>query len=99
GDTYYFGPRAFFVLRDSTPQAEWVDIGLLVNQLKTIKTPREIEFMRRAGLIVNKVMGVAIECLRPGIRENDFAARVVHAQVEGVGEYGGSFPGATPFIL
>lgn len=99
GDSYYFSPRGFLTLQKNIPEAEWVDIGVLVNWLRAVKSPREIEYMRRAGKIVGKVMGVAHDCLNAGIRENDYAGRIMQAQAEGVGEFGGSFPSAPPFIL
>lgn len=99
GDTYYFSPRAFFVLQTGLPEAEWVDVGLLINHLKTIKTAREIEFMRRAGQIVDKVMAVAIDTIRPGMRENDLAARIAQAQIEGTKEFGGAWPSSVPLVL
>lgn len=99
GDTYYFSPRAFFVLQKAIPEAAWVDVGLLINQLKTIKTPREIEFIRRAGKIVDNVMGVAIECVHPGMRENDLTGRIMQAQAEGTKEFGGAWPSSVPLVL
>lgn len=97
GDTFFFSPRGFFALQKNI-SAEWIDAGILVNWLRAIKTPREIAFMRRAGTIVDKVMGVAIDNLEEGIRENDLAARIVQAQIEGDREFGASFPCAIPFI-
>jgi len=99
GDTYYFTPRAYSVLQKSIPESEWVDVGLLINQLKTIKTPREIEFMRRAGQIVDRVMAVAIEHVEPGMRESDLAGRIMQAQAEGTKEFGGACPSSVPLVL
>lgn len=99
GDIYYFSPKAFFVLQAGVAGAEWVDVGLMINHLKTIKSAREIEFMRRAGKIADKVMATAVESLVPGMRENDFAARIVQAEVEGLKEYGGSWPNGIPHLL
>ncbi|WP_420969471.1 M24 family metallopeptidase [Bradyrhizobium sp. B120] len=99
GDAFYFTPRACFSLQKNIPEVEWVDVGFMINWIKTTKTPREIEFMRRAGKIAENVMNVAIDSLTPGMRESDFAARIVQAQVEGAGEFGGSLPAAGPFVL
>lgn len=99
GDSYYFSPRAFLTLQKNVPEAEWVDVGVLINWLRAIKSSGEIEYMRRAGQIVSKVMGVAFNSLKAGMRENDFAGRIMQAQAEGVGEFGGSFPSGPPFIL
>ncbi|OCK57406.1 Xaa-Pro peptidase family protein [Bradyrhizobium sp. LMTR 3] len=98
GDAFYFSVRGFFTLQRNLPRAELVDVGVLVNWLRTIKSPREIEFMRRAAKIADKVMGVAVDSLKPGIRENDYAARIVQAQIEGDQEFGASYPTGTPFI-
>ncbi|WP_407121221.1 M24 family metallopeptidase [Bradyrhizobium sp. STM 3561] len=98
GDTFFFSLRGFFTLQKGIPEAELVDVGVLINWLRTIKTPSEIEFMRRAGKVVDKVMRVAIDSLRPGIRENDYAARIVQAQIEGDADFGASYPCMIPFI-
>jgi Xaa-Pro dipeptidase len=44
-------------------------------------------------------MAVAFDALTPGIRECDYAARIIQAQVEGTPEHGGTFPSGVPFIL
>lgn len=99
GDTYYFTPRAFFALTNSIPEAEWTDVGLLINELKTIKSAREIEFMRKAGRITDRVMQVAIDYIEPGMRESELAGRVLRAQAEGVDGFAGAIPSAPPLIL
>ncbi|MEK9281094.1 Xaa-Pro peptidase family protein [Bradyrhizobium sp. ISRA442] len=99
GDTYYFSPRAFYALTHGIPEAKWADVGLLINEIKTIKSPREIEFMRKAGRITDHVMQVAIDYIRPGIRENELAGRALCAQAEGVDGIGGAIPSAPPLIL
>lgn len=98
GDAFFFSVRGFLTLQTNLPGAEWVDVGVLINWLRTIKTSREIEFMRRAAKIADKAMGVAIDCLKPGIRENDYAARIVQAQIEGDQEFGASYPTTIPFV-
>ncbi|MER8524388.1 Xaa-Pro peptidase family protein [Mesorhizobium sp. M1076] len=99
GDSYYFSPRGFLTLQKGLPEAELVDVGAMVNWLRVIKSSREVEFMRRAGQMVTKVMGVAHDSLRAGIRENELAGRIMQAQAEGVGEYGGTCPSSIPFIV
>ncbi|MDA9421015.1 hypothetical protein XH97_02420 [Bradyrhizobium sp. CCBAU 53380] len=99
GDVYYFSPKALKVLEATLSDAEFVDVGLMINWLKTIKMPREVEFMRRAGKIADRVMSVAVDTLRPGIRECDYASRIVQAQLEGTPEFGGSWPNGVPHIL
>lgn len=99
GDVYYFSPRALQLLQAGVRNAEWVDAHLLINWIKTVKTRREVEFMRRAGKIADHAMGVAVDALQPGMRECDFAAHIVKAEVEGTAEFGGSWPNGIPHIL
>lgn len=99
GDVYYFTPKGLQVLQANLREARFVDAHLLVNWIKTIKSPMEVEFMRRAARIADRVMSVAVESLRPGMRECDFASRIVQAEVEGTPEFGGSWPNGIPHIL
>lgn len=99
GNSYYFSPQGFLTLQKCLPDAELVDVGVLVNWLRVIKSPREIEFMRIAGQIVAKVMGVAHDSLKEDIRENELAGRIMQAQAQGVGEFGGTCPSSIPFIV
>ncbi len=55
-------------------QADWVDLGPLVREVRAIKSPYEIERIRAAGVQVGKVVDTAREVLAEGMREVEFAA-------------------------
>jgi Xaa-Pro dipeptidase len=54
--------------------ANWIDIGAIVREVRAVKSPYEIERIRAAGLQVGQVMETAKMALVGGIRELDFAS-------------------------
>ena len=98
-DAYYFSARFLEVLRESLPGAEFPDAYLLVSWIRTVKSNAEIEVMRQAARILERVMKVAVESVNVGTRECDAAALIAQAQISGTPEYGGDAPAAFPAIL
>src|SRR5437899_123542 len=76
GDAYFFTARNLQVLTRALPDASFEDAYLLVNWVRTVKSAREIEVMRQAARIVERVMRVAIDAVDVGVRECDAAARI-----------------------
>jgi len=99
GNAYFFTARNLQVLRESLPSAHFVDVDLLVNWVRTVKSPREIEVMRQAARIVESVMRVAIDAVSTGTRQCDAAALISEAQIRGTKEFGGDAPANPPSIL
>jgi len=99
GNAYFFTARNLHVLTQSLPHARFVDVDLLVNWVRTIKSPREIEVMRQAARIVESVMQVAIDAVAVGTRQCDAAALISEAQIRGTSEFGGDAPANPPSIL
>jgi ectoine hydrolase len=99
GDAYFFTARSLQVLARELPEARLEDASLLVNWVRTVKSPREIEVMRQAARIVERVMRVAIEAVEVGRRECDAAAVIAEAQIRGTEEFGGQAPANPPAIL
>ena len=99
GNAYFFTARNLQVLTESLPTARFVDADLLVNWVRTVKSPREIEVMRQAARIVESVMRVAIEAVSTGTRQCDAAALISEAQIRGTMEFGGDAPANPPSIL
>jgi Xaa-Pro dipeptidase len=98
-DAYFFTARDLQVLRASLPHATFQDAYLLVNWIRTVKSPLEIEAMRQAARIVEDVMRVAIDAVAVGVRECDAAAVISEAQIRGTPEFGGDAPANPPSIL
>jgi len=99
GNAYFFTARNLQVLKESLSTARFVDADLLVNWVRTVKSPREIEVMRQAARIVESVMRVAIEAVSTGTRQCDAAALISEAQIRGTNEFGGDAPANPPSIL
>ncbi len=99
GNAYFFTARNLQVLTHDLPKARFEDADLLVNWVRTVKSPREIEVMRQAARIVENVMQVAIDAVSVGTRECDAAARISEAQIRGTEEFGGDAPANPPSIL
>lgn len=98
GDAYFFSARAADALRAALPGVHFTDAGSLVNWVRAVKSPAELELMRRAARIAERVMGVAVEAVRPGRRQCDAAAEIVAAQAAGTAEYGGDYPAIVPML-
>ena len=99
GNAYFFTARNLQVLTESLPAARFIDADLLVNWVRTVKSPREIEVMRQAARIVESVMRVAIEAVSVGTRQCDAAALISEAQIRGTKDFGGDAPANPPSIL
>jgi len=97
-DAYYFTARAHEVLRKDLPNATFADANLLVSWVRCIKSDAEIEFMKQAGKIMEKVMQTAIDTVAPGVRECDAVAAIYQAQIAGTAEYGGDYPAIVPMM-
>jgi len=97
-DAYYFSARAFAELQKRLPDARFANADLLVNWIRLVKSDAEINLMREAGQIANRVMTTAIDCLEPGVRECDAVAAVYQAQMSGTTEFGGDYPAIVPMM-
>src|SRR6266571_6681395 len=99
GNAYFFTARNLQVLTESLPHAKFVDIDLMVNWVRTVKSAHEIEVFRQAARIIENVMQVAIDAVDVGTRQCDAAALISAAQIRGTKEYGGDAPANPPSIL
>lgn len=71
-------------LRAALPEAEFVDIGPLVWELRLIKSQAEIELLRRAADVADKAMREVADACRAGGSQRD-AARVAVASFVALG--------------
>lgn len=95
-ENYYYSAKAHAVLSAELPNATLVDATALVNWQRLIKSDAEINFIRKAARITQKVMQTAIERAAPGVRKNDLVADIVHAGISGVGDDWGDYPAIVP---
>ena len=97
-DSYFFTPRAYEALRAGLPRTRVVDSMELVNWIRGVKSPAELELMRRAARIAERAMSTALDVIEPGVRQCDAAAAIGAAQAEGTKEHGGDYPALVPMM-
>ncbi len=95
---YYFTAEAFRVLGRNLPGAVVKDGTLAVNLVRRIKSEAEIDCIRQAARIAEKVMNTALDIIAPGVRENDAAGEIYKAQISGTAEFGGDYTSLCPIM-
>lgn len=76
------------------PQAQWQDASHLVAELRLIKSPLELAYMRQAAAVSDAMMKAAMATVRAGVSEREIAAEVHREMLIA----GGDYPGFSPFI-
>jgi Xaa-Pro dipeptidase len=97
-DSYYFTAACYESLKRNLPDTDFKDATTLVNWVRVIKSAQEIEYMQQAARIIEKTMQVAVDMVRPGVRQCDAAAAVYQAKISGTEEYGGDYTGLCPML-
>jgi Xaa-Pro aminopeptidase len=75
-ETAYLPARDMERLRELLPDVSWRTADRMFDDARMIKTPREIEIIRRASRITDTAILRALESVRPGDNELDLAAAV-----------------------
>jgi Xaa-Pro dipeptidase len=79
-------PYYYDLLRDALGPGELVNASDLITELRLVKSPAEIACMRRAGEIMDVGVRAGFDLLRPGIRECEVHAAVMHAMYSAGGD-------------
>ena len=95
-DNYYFSAAAFCSLLKAWGDERLVDATGLVNWQRAVKSTQEIDYMRRAALIVENMHAVILEKAHVGMRKNDLVAEIYHAGITGVDGHWGDYPAIVP---
>ena len=95
-DNYYFSASCLESLQRNLVQVNFVDSTGLVNWQRTVKSPRELEFMRKAARIVEKMHARIFEVMEPGMRKNDLVAEIYHSGIIGAEDAGGDYAAIVP---
>ncbi|PBB95656.1 Xaa-Pro peptidase family protein [Mesorhizobium sp. WSM3862] len=69
--------------------SRFVDVSYLVERIRHVKSPKELNYIRQAGLIAEVEIRAAVAAMRPGITEAEVAAAVFQAGVSAGCEYTG----------
>jgi len=81
-NSYSMPLSRFAALRAALPEAEFVDIGPVVWELRLHKSPAEIALLRRAAAIAGEALHRAAAACQPGASQRDAAAVATAAFIE-----------------
>ena len=90
-DSHYFTAYCYEKLKQGLPNAKIKDSERLVNWVRFLKSDAEINLMKGASLITEKSMKVAIDSIKPGVRQCDAVAEIQRALFRGTPEIGGEY--------
>ena len=88
-DAWFLTTRNYLMLTAALPTERVVDASQLINRIRLVKSPREIEYIRAAARIVESAVDAAVRAARVGASENDVAAALYHAAITAGSEYTG----------
>ena len=97
-DNYYFSAAAFASLQKHLPNARFKDATALVNWQRAVKSPTELDYMRKAGRIVEAMHARIVEKIEPGMRKNVLVAEIYDAGIRGVDGIGGDYAAIVPLL-
>ncbi len=90
-DSHYFTAYCYEKLKQGLPNAKIKDSERLVNWVRLVKSEAEIKLMKGAALISQEGMKVAMESIKPGVRQCDAVAEIQRALFRGTSEIGGEY--------
>ncbi len=73
-------------LKEAFPQAEIANATELMQEVRAIKSPEEVEFLERSMQIIEKTIETMRENIRPGITEKELYAAMIHCMLTNEGE-------------
>ncbi|MCC5999709.1 MAG: M24 family metallopeptidase [Pararhodobacter sp.] len=94
-DNYYYSARAHAVLAAALP-GTLQDATGLVNWCRSVKSPAELERIRRAAAIVGAMHRRIHDVARPGMPKNELVAEILHAGVMGADGHWGDYAAIVP---
>jgi ectoine hydrolase len=97
-DNYWFSAAAFASLQKHLPNARFADATGLVNWQRAIKSPTEIDYMRKAARIVEAMHARIAEKMEVGMRKCDLVAEIYDAGTRGVDGFGGDYAAFVPML-
>ena len=80
--SWYLTVERYAALKTALPGATFVDEGGIADQLRTVKTLSEIDYLRSASATVDAAMQAAIAATGAGVGERTVAAAMAAARIE-----------------
>lgn len=97
-DNYYYSAAAHEHLTSGLPGSSFDDATGLVNWQRAVKSEQELQYMRAAGRIVEKIHDSILEMVEPGLRKNELVAEIYRTGIIGTDDYGGDYPAIAPLL-
>jgi len=97
-DNYYFSAKAFLVLQAELPNARLIDATGLVNWQRGVKSEAELNYMRQAARISEKIIDGALERVEPGVAKNEVVAEIYRDAVRGADGVWGDYAAIVPLL-
>jgi len=94
GGGYFFKVQSYEKLRQALPSVRFVDIGDTIAEMRLLKSPAELAYVRRAAELADIGMQAAIDAVHEGVRENEVTAVMYDAMYRAGSQYS-----ATPFLI
>ncbi len=95
-DNYYYTAAAHMTLTAALPRVTFKDATGLVNWQRAVKSPQEIEYMRRAARIVEAMHARILEVAEVGLRKNELVAEIYATGTRGAAGHWGDYPAIVP---
>ena len=95
-DNYYYSAASHRVLEQALGRGALADATGLVNWQRAVKSPAELELMRKAGQLTAHMHAVLRDAYAPGIAKNALVAKVQAAGIEGLPGLPGDYPAIAP---
>ncbi len=99
-DNYWFSAAAFASLQKHLPNAAFKDATGLVNWQRAVKSGAELDYMRKAARIVERMHERIVEKIEPGMRKCDLVADIYDAALRFDADLGigGDYPAIVPLL-
>ncbi|GGA95602.1 M24 family metallopeptidase [Allosediminivita pacifica] len=97
-ENYYFSAKAYLALLENMPKATIVDATALVNWERGVKSREEIDFMRKAARISEKIVDGLLERVEPGVPKNEVVAEIQRDALIGTEEGWGDYAAIVPLL-
>ncbi|WP_114967235.1 ectoine hydrolase DoeA [Alkalilacustris brevis] len=95
-DNYYYSAAAHQTLVNHLHEARFEDATGMVNWQRAVKSDSELEYMRRAARIVERMHEVIVERAEPGMKKNELVADIYQAAIQGADGHWGDYPAIVP---
>lgn len=91
-DNMFFPPGVWDEMREGLRGVDWEDGSGVVEEIRLVKSPLEIQCMRQAAALSDRGMRAGIGVTSVGVNEREVAAAVLHSMTVGGSEHPGFVP-------